>query len=50
MWGGAYGVINLTNTAYAYGDGQPRRHARRAQPRGEHARAGARARRSAAGW
>src|SRR5436190_20205476 len=21
MWGGAYGVINLTNTAYAYGDG-----------------------------
>src|SRR3954453_6586922 len=22
MWGGAYGVINLTNTAYAYGDGQ----------------------------
>ena len=22
MWGGAYGVINLTNTAYAYGDGR----------------------------
>src|SRR4051812_9484370 len=22
MWGAAYGVINLTNTAYAYGDGQ----------------------------
>lgn len=22
MWGGAYGVINLTNTAYAYGDGK----------------------------
>ena len=22
MWGGAYGVINLTNTAYAYGDGE----------------------------
>jgi MFS family permease len=22
MWGGAYGVLNLTNTAYAYGDGQ----------------------------
>src|SRR6476646_548382 len=22
MWGGAYGVINLTNTAYAYGDEQ----------------------------
>src|SRR3954469_170305 len=22
MWGGAYGVINLTNTVYAYGDGQ----------------------------
>jgi MFS family permease len=21
VWGGAYGVINLTNTAYAYGDG-----------------------------
>lgn len=21
MWGGAYGVLNLTNTAYAYGDG-----------------------------
>src|SRR5437763_3490403 len=21
MWGGAYGMINLTNTAYAYGDG-----------------------------
>ena len=21
MWGGCYGVINLTNTAYAYGDG-----------------------------
>lgn len=22
MWGGTYGVINLTNTAYAYGDGR----------------------------
>ena len=22
MWGGAYGVLNLTNTAYAYGDGR----------------------------
>src|SRR5436305_5407133 len=22
MWGGAYGVINLTNTTYAYGDGR----------------------------
>lgn len=22
LWGGAYGVINLTNTAYAYGDGK----------------------------
>ncbi len=22
MWGGAYGVINLTNTAYAYGNGR----------------------------
>lgn len=22
IWGGCYGVINLTNTAYAYGDGQ----------------------------
>jgi MFS family permease len=22
MWGGAYGVINLTNTAYAYGNGE----------------------------
>src|SRR5436305_6739066 len=22
MWGGVYGVINLTNTAYAYGDGR----------------------------
>ena len=21
VWGGAYGVLNLTNTAYAYGDG-----------------------------
>ena len=40
MWGGAYGVINLTNTAYAYGDGQSRRHAHRAQPRGQHDRPG----------